>query len=213
MKNIKLKHYQERRNAMSEVKEAREGKSRAYLGTKKYAPKTFKSSEGMQYCIDGVYVDEVLKGLPDNIKIIGGQVRIGTAWKRTKEVVPVALRRLGCTYFTKLHPSSEANITFDQISKTAIKENVKKACKLIDADYKKAHFRYITLTNGESNGRFERTTKELHPDERDLRKKATVLGLKDATGKIQGLIADISANKYFCRKQTVEVTTVICSKE
>ena len=108
-------------------------------------------------------------------------------------------------------PAYEAYLVFDQVTKTTIRKAIKEVSKALDLNEEAAYLKYIVLSNGQGSGKFERTTKEIRPDETDLRKKLTVLGLTDAEGKIQTLIADISAKKYVCKIQEVSTRTVICS--
>jgi hypothetical protein len=93
---------------------------------KKKAPKKFTNkSSAVQHCIDDVLVDEVLKNIPNNIKILGCRIRFGMPLKRTKAVVPNKLRKLGVNYLNKIHEAFEAEITLDQVSKAHIKRCVK----------------------------------------------------------------------------------------
>jgi hypothetical protein len=50
-------------------------------------------------------------------------------------------------------------------------------------------------------------------DAADLRKKLRVMGLEDAQGKIQSLIADIGTGKYKCNFQEVLVKQIsLCER-
>lgn len=187
-------------------------KGRPYTGAKKRAPSKMKLDKTFQFCIDGTLVKETLEDLPKGVTIVGARVRLGTQFKRQRAVVPTKLRKSGCCYMCHVLPSTEAELAFDQVEAKTIIKASREVSKHIGCDADRAYFRYLTLSNGKSTGKFVRTTKEMRPDERDLRKKAVVLGLEDAEGQIQTLIADISANKYYCHKQTIEVTTILCSK-
>jgi hypothetical protein len=186
--------------------------SKVYTGNKKRAGKEFGEIKNKtQYCIDGVLVDEVLDNLPTGIEIIGCKIRIGTHLMQQKGIVPNNLRKYGCTYMRHSLPSTSAEITLDAVNPKQIKTSVGKVAESIGADPEKAYFQYIVLSNGESAGKFQRTTKEIHPDERDLRKKAVVLGLTDGQGKVQGLIRDIGAKNFKCSWEEVTVRMVTCS--
>ena len=182
------------------------------MGQTKLAPKNMKMDKTFQWCMDSILVDETLDDLPKGITIIGAKVRLGSPFTRARKIISTKLKKMGVTYLSSTVPSVEAVLVFDQVAKGTIKQHVKAAAKEIGADYERAYFQYITLTNGQGTGKFQRTTKEMRPDDRDLRKKAVVLGLTEGEAKVQSLISDLSANKYFCKKQTIEVTTVLCSK-
>lgn len=185
---------------------------RGVLGQKKVATKERfrEQKERNQYCIDAVLVDEVLKSLPNNITIIGARVRVGSPFKREKAIVPNKLRRFGCNYMIHSLPSTEAVITVDQVKPSTITTAIKKVAEYIHADPSKATFKYITLSNGTATGKFERTTKDIRLDEKDLRKKANVLGLKEGQGKITSLIADLHAKNFRCSWEEVTVRIVTC---
>lgn len=162
---------------------------------KKTAPSKLKNHNSViQHCIDGYYVEEVLKSIPNGITIIGCRIRFGYPLKRKKAVIPRALREVGCNYLQRIESGLEAEITHDQVGKGQIRASVKRVAEYIGSDPEAASFRYIVLSNGTSNGRFVATTKEMEPkgeDAADLRKKLRVLGLETADGKVQGLIADL----------------------
>ncbi len=109
------------------------------------------------------------------------------------------------------NPSYEASLVFDQVDPSVIRNSIKEVGKALDLDTERAYFRYIILSNNDGTGKFERTTKEIRPDETDQRKKLIVMGLTEAEGKIQSLISDISAKKYSCKIQEITSRTVICS--
>ena len=187
-------------------------KNKPRLGQRKFATnERFKNQKDRnQYCIDGVLVKEVLDYIPKDLTIIGARIRVGTPFKRQKSVVPNKLRKYGCTYMVHSLPTTEAEITVDQVSATTIKRAIREVCKGINADPGKATFRYLTLSNGTATGQFTRTTKEMRPDERDLRKKANVLGLKEAQGKISTLIADLGVKNYHCSWEEITTRVVTC---
>lgn len=181
------------------------GTNKAYKGNGKHGQTL------TQFCIDGYLVEEVLGMLPKNIKIFGAKVVVGTGFSKHKTQIPNRLKKFGLQSLRTHIPSYEGDLVFDEVSRKSIKDSIKGVCEALNLKEEKAYFKYITLSNGTANGKFERTTKEIRPDETDMRKKLTVLGLTDAEGKIQGLVADISAKKYHCKIQEVTSRTVICS--
>ena len=164
-----------------------------------------------QFCIDGYLVSEVLAGIPEGVSIVGAQVRVGKSFNKYKMVVPNKLKRKGVTAM-KTFPSVEVTVTFDAVAKGTITRIVKEACTILDIEAERAWFKYITLGKDGAAGKFVRCTKEIRPDETDLRKKLTVLGLVEGTGRISTLISALSAKKYECRMSEVPVRTIICSK-
>jgi hypothetical protein len=167
-----------------------------------------------QHCIDDVYVLDVLKGIPKDIKILGCSIRFGLPIKRKKQVAPTALRKLGCNYFVEILGGYEAKIALDETTKASIKRSVYGVAKALDVEPSMANFEYILLSNGEGTGRFSATTKEmLAKDDADLRRKARMLGLTNAQGDINSLLADIHAGAYQCNFEKVEVKQIsLCKK-
>jgi hypothetical protein len=184
----------------------------ARVGAKKLAPKSMKNKTATQFCIDGHLVDEVLKQLPGDVKIIGAKVYVGKSFSKHKCTIPNSLKKMGVQSLYEHIPAQEAMLVFDETNKTHIREKVADVAKYIDGDASKAHFKYLTLDNGAAKGKFERTTKEIKPYDEDLRRKLVVLGLTDAEGKINTLISDLGAKKYECKIQIEEVKTVMCAK-
>jgi hypothetical protein len=184
---------------------------------KQVTKKNISRKEGVQFCIDGFYVDEILKGLNGSVQIIGAQIRFGMPMKRQKVVVPTKLRKLGCSLMYQILPTLEAEIILDKTTPALIRKVVKQVAEHVGIDPAQAQFAYITLTNGEGTGRWVKTTKEMAPKDEnealDLRRKAKMLGLTDASGKIQSLIADIGAGKYQCDFQDVQIKQIaLCKK-
>ncbi len=181
-------------------------------GTKKLAvDKNNKDRTITQYCIDGYLIDEVLDDLPTGVTVIGAKVLIGAVHQRHKIVVPNRLKRLGVQVIQESVVSQQATLVFDQVSKGTIKSKTKAVGVNIGADPKTAFFKYIVLGIPGATGKFEHCTKEIKPNEADLRKKLRVMGLTDASGKIADLIRQVSAHKYSCTIQFEEVRTIICS--
>jgi len=174
----------------------------------KYGGKT-----GLQFCLDGYLVWEVLKMIPRNVHILGANVELGTHFASRKIPTPNALKKLGVSWMRETTPAKSCALVFDEVDRSTLEGNTKKVAEAMDIDYKKAIFRRLLLGNNEANGNFIRCTKEIKPDETDLRKKLKVMGLREATGKIQGLLADLSAQKYVCDFKIVEYKTAICRKE
>ncbi len=164
-----------------------------------------------QFCIDGYLVDEVLKGIPKDVIIFGAKVVVGKGFSKHKTRIPNRLRKFGVTQLNMHEPAYEAFLVFDQVVRSTIVSSIKSVSEALELEVGGAYFKYLTLSNGEGTGKFERVTKEIRPDETDLRKKLTVLGLTDAEGKIQSLIGELSAKKYECKIQEVTTRTVICS--
>jgi hypothetical protein len=181
-------------------------------GTKKLAPKSMKNKVATQFCIDGFLVNDVLRQIPNDVKIIGAKVYVGKSFSKKKQNIPTSLKKMGVISLYEHIPAQEAILVFDETTKKTILEKVADVCKFIDGDPAKAYVKYITLDNGASVGKFERCTKEIKPYDEDLRKKLVVLGLTDAEGKIQTLIRDLGAKKYECKIQMTEVRTIMCSQ-
>jgi hypothetical protein len=167
-----------------------------------------------QFCIDGYTVDEVLSDLPSNVSIIGAQVGVGQSFNKRKMIVPTKLKKLGVASMRATLPTEEASLVFDEVDPKTIRKSIEGVCDIMGVEKNKSWFKYITLAtaDGSAFGKFERTTKEIRPDETDLRKKLTVLGLTEGRGKMSNLIRAISANKYECKMQEVSVRTVMCNK-
>lgn len=180
--------------------------------TRKIAPINMKK-EAIQHVIDGYTVEEVLKQIPEGIKIIQANVKCFLATGKKRMVVPNKIKSYGVQSIWIGTEIKDVVFVFDKISKTALLNNVKEACIELGIDPKKAYFKYITLTNGEANGRFEHCTKEQTPDETDLRKKLRVLGLVSGTGKVQGLVADLHAKKFHCVIKEEPVKFVMCKRD
>lgn len=184
---------------------------------KKRAPeKVEKKRDAIQHCIDGVMVSDVLKSVPNGIKIIGCRIRFGYPIKRKKIVVPREIAKAGCNYLQQIMAGLEAEVTLDETTPTQIRKSCKVVAEYIGADPDLASFRYITLSNGQGTGKFVACTKEMTargPDAADLRKKLKVMGLEDAQGRIQSLIADIHAGGFRCNFQEVTVKQIsLCER-
>jgi hypothetical protein len=178
----------------------------------KLAPKNLKKDKTVtQYCIDGYLVNEVLDDLPTGVTIIGAKVLIGSVHQRHKIVVPNRMKRLGVQMIQESVATQQATLVFDQVSKTVIKSKVAQVSRSMGVDPNLAFFKYITLQVTDATGKFEHCTKEIKPDETDLRKKLRVLGLEDAEGEVKNLIKVLSAKKYMCTIQHEQVRTIICS--
>ena len=167
---------------------------------------------GVQMCIDGYLVHEVLPMIPKSVNIVGANVMISIPGKSHKIVVPNALRRLGVTYMREKFASKEASLVFDEVKPYLIEKNVKKICTAINADYKSAYFESLALSSQDASVRFHKMTKEIHPDETDLRKKAKVLGAKTGIGKVSNVYAALSASEYVCDFETIQVRIATCKK-
>lgn len=181
-------------------------------GTKRIAPIDMRKEEH-QFVIDGYLVDEVLSQIPPILKILGGNVTIMNKEKNGKIVVPNIVRKLGVTSMYRTGSMQAASIVFDQISKEAIKNNVSLACKTLNMDRSRAYFRSILLSNGAGTVRFKHVTKEIKPDETDLRKKLRVMGATLGHGKVQSVISSLNAKKYKCVIKEEPVKFVMCYKE
>jgi len=178
----------------------------------KQAPANMRKEEH-QFVIDGYLVNEVLAQLPPSIKILGGCIRISTWEKSGKIIVPNAARKCGVTSMHIRGSNKTAQIVFDSISKEAIKRKLAEACKVLNFPPAGAAFRYLLLSNGKGNVMFRFATKEIKPDETDLRKKLKVLGATEGQGQVQSVIADLNAKKYKCVIKEEPVKFVMCYKE
>lgn len=184
---------------------------RQALGQKKLAPVDMRK-ETYQFVIDGYLIDEVLKQIPDTIKILGAGVRCVQMTANRRLIIPNKLKALGASYLRVREAALEMNFVFDQTTKATIVKSVKEGCKIQGLDYSRAFFGYLLLSNGQANGKFNHVTKELRPDELDQRKKLRVLGLVSGQGPIQSLIADLGAKKYRCEVKEELTRLLMCSK-
>ena len=103
-------------------------------------------------------------------------------------------------------------LTFDEVTPQTILRNTRLACNALGADPSRASFRYLVLQNGTGAGKFERTRKDITPDDNDRRRKTAVLGLTDAQGDVKNLISSVSAGAYSCHIETVPVRVVTCER-
>lgn len=174
----------------------------------KYGGKT-----GHQFCIDGYLVDEVLKQVPSGIEISGAKVEIGTNLGTRSLPVHNSLKRLGVQKIHESLPNKRAFLVFDHVNKSEISSATKKACEALNLDYKKAQFEYLLLQNKDGSGRFTRVTKEIRPHSEDYRRKLKVLGLTHGSGRVQDLISELGAKKYFCEFREEVVKLAICRPE
>jgi len=184
--------------------------------TKKKAPKKVDAKNAVQYCIDGIHVDDVLP-LVKQVKIIGCRISFGMPLRRQRVVVPVKMRKCGVRTLSEIKSGLEAEIVLDSTTPALVRKAVKQVAQFIDTDPARASFRYLTLGDGAGSAKFSATTKEMTPqdekDALDLRKKAKVLGLVDGQGKVNSLCAKIGAEKFRCDIQTiVERKIVLCRK-
>ena len=180
-------------------------------GQKKVAKK-YKSKDETQYCIDGVLINEVLDNLSDKVEIIGAKVYVGLGYKKKKLAISNKLKRLGVQSIYANEPNKQAIVVFDATTKATIKRKCREVAREIIADVDKAYFKYLTVRGADGSGKFERTTKDIRPDDTDLRRKMIVLGLTEAEGKVNSLLAVLHAEAYKCKIDTVEVRTFICTK-
>lgn len=173
-----------------------------------------KEVDKTQYCIDGVLIDEVLDYLPKKgLKIIGAQIVVAMYEPRTRQPISNKMKRLGVTTISSRNKDVTAMVTFDETTPATIKRNVRLIAADLGAKYDKAYFKYLTVENGVTAGKFERTKKDITPTDGDLRKKITVLGLVDATGDVKSLIKSVSADAYVCNIQTVDARIMTCNKQ
>lgn len=180
-------------------------------GSKKFAPVDMKK-EAYQFVIDGTHIDEVLKQIPSTLKIIGAKLLCVKGTKTSHCIVPNALKKFGVDRMRVREASHEISWVFDETTKSIIKENVEKTIKNQKLDINRVIFSYVVLQNSEAVGKFCRTSKEINPDETDLRKKLHVLGLTSGKGKISTLIQDLGAKKYKCEIKETTARLLICSK-
>lgn len=181
-------------------------------GAKKQAPVNMRN-EAHQFVIDGYLVDEVLSQLPPTIQIIQACIRVHKIDSSRKLVVPNALRKLGVGSMWSRGAAIACQIMFDQTSKENIKQKVAAVCKQMGFNRPRAYFKYIVLANAVGTLKFEQCTKEIKPDETDLRKKLRVLGATVGQGQVQNVIATLNAKKYKCVIKEEPVKFVMCYKE
>ena len=179
--------------------------------TKKIAPIDMRKEE-IQHVIDGYLVQEVLKQIPPEIKILGGIIKISLINKKKRMIVPNILKQCGVQSIWVGDGAKDVVITFDEISRNALIKNVKLACSRLNMPFERAYFSSLLLSNGQGNGRFEHCTKEQTPDETDLRKKLRVLGLVSGKDRVQSLIADIHAKKFRCMIKEEPAKFIMCER-
>ena len=182
------------------------------------APRNKQASVNMrkeehQFVIDGYLVNEVLSHIPPTIKILGARVIVNSMGLRHKVVIPNALRKCGISVITERAPSKECTFTFDATNEQIIRRYVKEGSIKLGLDPNKAYFQYVLLSNEKGNVMFRHCTKEIRPDETDLRKKLRVLGATEGTGQTQSVISELNAKKYRCVIKEEPVKFVMCYKE
>lgn len=180
-------------------------------GAKKVAPVNMKHEEH-QFVIDAYQVEEVLSEIPSTLKIIQAQVLVNNNGHHRKVVVPNALRKLGVSHISERSERRQTSIIVDEISKSALKDKVLEVCKIMNADINKAYFKHIVLSNDQGAVKFQYATKEIKPDETDLRKKLKVLGAILGVGRVQSVINELNAKKYVCHIKEESVKFVMCKK-
>lgn len=179
---------------------------------RKQAPVNMRNEEH-QYVIDGYLVDEVLDQIPSTLSILGAHISVTGPQRNSKVVIPNAARKLGVSSMYSRAAQTAGRMTFDQTSKSNIKTKVTEVCKVLGFVREKAMFKYITISNGKGVVRFNFATKEIKPDETDLRKKLKVLGATIGSGQVQSVISDLNAKKYRCTIKEEPVKFVMCYKE
>ena len=185
---------------------------------RKVAPVNMRREEH-QFVIDGYLVDEVLKQIPAQIKIVQAYINLMNRVPDVRIAVPNVLKKLGVTAMRDSGARKTVSVIFDKPSKEFIKQQVSKICKILNFPYEKAYFRYVVLSNTPYDSKeytalkFEHCTKEIKPNELDLRKKLRVLGATTGQGKVQSLISELGAHKYSCVIKEEPAKFIMCSKE
>lgn len=185
---------------------------RAGTGAKKIAPVNMKKEEH-QFVIDGYLVDEVLRQIPPTLVINQAHVCLIKRGLERRLVVVNELKKHGVTVLREQGTALRGSLICDKISKAGLIGKVKTACKMLNMPYDKAYFKYIVLANDDGAAIFEHCTKEIRPDETDLRKKLRVLGATSGTGKVQSVIQEIGAKKFRCVIKEEPVKLIMCSRE
>jgi len=182
------------------------------LGQRRIAQPVFKDQT--QHCIDAYLLDEVLAAIPQNVHILRLYATIGSTLHTRKAPVSNKLRRLGVTSMQvpRLVTSKRVTVLFEGASRNTIKNNCVKIAKEIGCTADEVWVDNCLLSYDNVNALFQRTTKELRPDDTDQRKKLKVLGLKHVNGDTKELLRVLSATSYKCDIQVVPVRTMICSK-
>jgi HrpA-like RNA helicase len=188
------------------------GFNRIGVGRKKIAPINMKKEEH-QFVIDAYLVDEVLSQIPADIKIIQACIYCIKREKNHRIIVSNALRKEGCSSAYLQGECVRYQLIFDQTTKSVIRSKYEKICELTGADRRYSYFRYLVLANKNGNVKFEHTTKEIKPDETDLRKKLRVLGATTGSGQVQSVISDLNAKKYRCSIKEEPVKFVMCYRD
>ena len=181
------------------------------LGSRKEFKKDAKS--GIQYCIDSYLLEETLKLIPKELNIYGINIVLGRKSSSHKIVVPTILKRLGVTYMRERPMGTEISLVFDEINKSTIEKNTKRVCNIMNIDYRGAEVKSITLACKTGSVYFRQVTKEMHRDEKDLRRKVKVLAAISGENKVHDVYALISAKQFRCEIQDVITRIAICTKE
>ena len=167
-----------------------------------------------QYVIDAHLLKEVFDNIPKKVTIERVCVALGSPWPSTRKIrVPNRLRKLGVSYIREPGNTRDVDMVLnDRPNRKSVLKNVQAVAKLEKIDPDTASVRYITLSAGGSKAFFSRTRKHVHPDETDLRKKATVLGLTGNEGPLAKILQEMSMGKYACQFETIPVRRIMCSK-
>lgn len=189
---------------------ARNGRMR--LDTTAHFKRTPLTKELTQYCIDAYLFDEVMNLIPQEIKIQNIQLEAGTTFGKRKVIVPNHLKSLGVSYMREPYGQKEIYFNFEGISRAAIKKNVIEACSKLGLSRAMVKVRSIVLLYDGAEAYFVRTKKSIKPDETDLRKKLTVLGVVSGAGQMSKLYEKLSVKQYSCKFETVETRIVRCAK-
>lgn len=194
------------------IKVPSKGRARAHLGQQKLAPVNMRK-DATQFVIDAFFIDEVLSLIPDGINIIQAEIWLYKRDVDNRLMIPNVLKALGVIYMRESGMVKSTKLIFDETTKEQIKRNVQKVATALDMPYSKAYFKSIVLSNADGAGKFEHTTKEIRPDDTDLRKKLRVMGLTSGQGKVQALVAAINAKKFRCTVKQEAVRIVMCSRD
>lgn len=180
----------------------------------KNAVKGLKPKTMVQYCADVCYFNETLRAVPRSIKIESISFTMGNLMlKRKRKAVPNDLKRLGVTSSRETLNSTEHLVRMQGISsRKSLVDTARKLSGKLDEDLGWARVQRMELSYMGAKATFSKTTKAIHPDDSDMRRKLKVLGLTNSEGNIAPLIKELSAKKYSCTFQRTFSDHIICSE-
>jgi len=165
-----------------------------------------------QHCIETNNFKKVMQLLPYDLVIESLTFEVGHGFGSKRISVVESDRDLGVTYIREPKQGKSVEGRFEDISRSKMIHNMETVCKKFGFDYDEARIRSILISKGEDSAMFHRTRKEIRPNERDLRRKLTVLGLTNFSGDMNSIISALSTKKYVCRIEIVPTRVITCAE-